>query len=60
MKPIPLVAGRITSQILGLHLERDGTSLRLYNPATGTRLPTREESLALTNQQLALTTSSSP
>ncbi len=54
-EPIPLVAGRIPSEILGLHLERDGTSLRLYNPATGTRLLTREEALALTNQQLALT-----
>ncbi len=55
-QPIPLVHGRIPSKILGLHLERDGTALRLYNPATAVRLPTREEALAASNQQLALTT----
>ncbi len=54
-QPIPLVHGRIPSQILGLHLERDGTALRLYNPATAARLLTREEALAASNQQLALT-----
>jgi len=27
--------GRLPSQLLGLHLERDGSSLRLWNPATG-------------------------
>ncbi len=55
-QPIPLVHGRIPSKILGLHLERDGRALRLYNPATAVRLPTREEALAASNQQLALTT----
>jgi len=54
-QPIPLVHGRIPSKILGLHLERDGTALRLYNPATAARLLTREEALAASNQQLALT-----
>ncbi len=54
-EPIPMVAGRLPSEILGLHLERDGTSLRLYNPATATRLPTRQEALAASNQQLAVT-----
>ncbi len=54
-QPIPLVHGRIPSKILGLHLERDETALRLYNPATAARLPTREEALAASNQQLALT-----
>ena len=38
------VEGRLPSEVLGLHLERDGTSLRLFNPATGERLPTRLES----------------
>lgn len=32
-----------SSQLLGLHLERDGSSLRLWNPATGARLPTMDE-----------------
>jgi Uma2 family endonuclease len=37
------VAGRLPSQVLGLHLERDGKQLRLVDPATGRRLPTRLE-----------------
>jgi len=41
--PIPPVAGRLPSQVLGLHLERDGEELRLFNPATATWLPTRKE-----------------
>jgi len=53
-QPIPVVHGRLPSQILGLDLERDGTELRLYNPATAARLPTREEALAASNEQLAL------
>jgi len=36
-------AGRLPSQLLGLHLERDGSSLRLWNPATGERLLTIDE-----------------
>src|SRR5208283_5431620 len=55
-QPIAVAHGRLPSKILGLHLERDGTALRLYNPATALRLPTREEALAASNQQLALTT----
>ena len=39
-KPIEPVAGRIPSLALGLHLERRGTELRLYDPATGCCLPT--------------------
>jgi Uma2 family endonuclease len=31
------VAGRLPSQTLGLHLERDGQQLRLFDPATGPR-----------------------
>jgi len=37
------VAGRLPSQVLGLHLERDGEHLRFYNPLTGQRVPTRTE-----------------
>jgi Uma2 family endonuclease len=37
------VAGRYTSKVLGLELERDGTQLRLRDPATGERLPTPAE-----------------
>jgi Uma2 family endonuclease len=41
--PIEPVAGRLPSQILGLHLERDGKELRLFDPATGSRLLKRDE-----------------
>jgi Uma2 family endonuclease len=41
--PIEPIAGRLPSQVLGLHLERDGERLRLFDPATGERLPTRLE-----------------
>jgi Uma2 family endonuclease len=41
--PIEPVAGRLPSEVTRLHLERDGTMLRLYDPATGRRLPTLEE-----------------
>jgi Uma2 family endonuclease len=37
------VAGRLPSQLLGLHLERQGSYLRLYDPATGQILPTPQE-----------------
>ena len=40
---IGTVARRLPSEVLGLHLERDGTQLRLYDPATGQRLPTTLE-----------------
>jgi hypothetical protein len=43
--PIESVEGRLPSVVLGLHLERDGTELRPYDPATGRRLPTRQEAL---------------
>jgi Uma2 family endonuclease len=38
------VEGRLPSEVLGLHLERDGTKLRLFNPVTREWLPTLEES----------------
>jgi len=41
--PIEIVEGRLPSEVLGLHLERDGEWLRFYNPATGLWLPTPEE-----------------
>jgi Uma2 family endonuclease len=37
------IDGRLPSQVLGLHLERDGEKLRLFDPATGRRLPTPRE-----------------
>jgi Uma2 family endonuclease len=42
-RPIRAVEGRLPSQVLGLHLERDGELLRLFDPATGRRLPTPQE-----------------
>ncbi len=41
--PIPLLNGRLPSKVLGLHLERDGFVLRLYDPMTGQWLATPEE-----------------
>jgi hypothetical protein len=41
--PIPEAAGRLPSKVLGLHLERDGEWLRLYDPATGQWLLTSPE-----------------
>jgi Uma2 family endonuclease len=39
-QPIRPVAGRLPSQVLALHLERNGRELRLYNPKTERCLPT--------------------
>ncbi len=44
--PIEPVDGRLPSLMIGLHLEARGTTLRLFNPATGRRLPTRLEQIA--------------
>jgi hypothetical protein len=41
--PIEPVQGRLPSEVAGLHLERDGQNLRLFNTATGLYLPTIEE-----------------
>jgi Uma2 family endonuclease len=41
--PIGAIAGRLPSEVLGLHLERGGHYLRLYNPETGLWLPMAEE-----------------
>jgi hypothetical protein len=37
------MAGRLPSEVLGLHLERHGDRLRFYDPATGRWLPTPDE-----------------
>jgi Uma2 family endonuclease len=44
-KPIAMHAGRLPSEVLGLHLERDELDLRLFDPATGLRVPTGAEIL---------------
>ncbi len=41
--PVKPLAGRLPSQVLGLHLEREGQKLRLFDPATGKRLLTPRE-----------------
>jgi Uma2 family endonuclease len=45
-KPMAFVDGRLPSKVLGLHLERDGEQLRLWNPADGKHLPTPSERAA--------------
>ena len=40
------VAGRLPSEVTGLHLERDGEMLRLYDPTTAQWLLTPEEAAA--------------
>jgi hypothetical protein len=42
-EPIVLVDGRMPSKELGLHLEQDGGTLRLYNPETQAWLLTPDE-----------------
>jgi Uma2 family endonuclease len=41
--PIRLVDGRFPSRVVGLHLERSGSELRLWDPSTGQRLVTPDE-----------------
>ena len=43
--PIQAVKGRLPSQVLGLHLERDGQELRLVDPVTSLRLLKQSERL---------------
>src|SRR5439155_8814108 len=53
--PIEPVTDRLPSEVLGLHLERERTMLRLYDPATAQWLPTLEEArdqLATENERL--------
>jgi hypothetical protein len=49
--PIEPIAGRLPSGVLGLHLERDGEQLRLFNPASGQRLLTRLEARAAADRR---------
>lgn len=49
--PIPEVEGRLESRVLGLFLERQGTLLRLYNPATGAWVQTDKEAVAEARQE---------
>ena len=37
------VAGRLPSEVVGLHLEKDGNQLRLWDPVAGRRVPTPAE-----------------
>jgi Uma2 family endonuclease len=45
--PIEPIAGRLPSEVLGLHLERDGYSLRLHDPVQNRRLLTPREALRI-------------
>ena len=49
--PIGPIAGRLPSGVLGLHLERDGEQLRLFDPASGQRLLTRFEGRAAADRR---------
>ena len=51
--PIEPVDGRLPSAALGLHLERDGTDLRLFDPSTGRRLPIPSEESARAESESA-------
>jgi Uma2 family endonuclease len=51
--PIEPIAGRLPSQVLGLHLERDGTRLRLFDPATREYLLTRLEAREIADRRAA-------
>ncbi len=42
-RPIESIEGRLPSEIMGLHLERNGTNLRLYDPTIGQWMPTPSE-----------------
>jgi len=50
--PIEPVEGRLPSEVLGLHLEREGVFMRLHDPATGQKLLTSWESLSVTEAAL--------
>lgn len=50
---MPLVSGRLASEVLGLHFEREGQQLRLFDPATGRRLRTPPEERAFAAEMAA-------
>ncbi|HMF11185.1 MAG TPA: Uma2 family endonuclease [Gemmataceae bacterium] len=45
-QPVRPLQGRLPSKILGLHLERNGSDLRLYDPEAKQWLPTPQERIA--------------
>jgi Uma2 family endonuclease len=51
-RPIDPVEGRFPSEVLGLHLERDGSLLRLYDPVRRQRLLTSPEARELAEAEL--------
>jgi Uma2 family endonuclease len=51
-RPIRRLHGRLPSRVLGLHLQGAGDNLRLFDPQTGNYLPTPQELLAQTQQNL--------
>ncbi len=53
--PIEPVDGRLPSEVIGLHLERVGSTLRLRNPETGLLIPTSEEVAAEAEARLQQT-----
>jgi Uma2 family endonuclease len=54
-EPIEPVDGRLPSEVTGLHLERVGVWLRLYDPATGLLVPTKDEELDQAEDQVRRT-----
>ena len=50
-QPIRFKAGRLPSRLLGVHLERSGHTLRLWEPTTGQWLPTPDEVIETERQR---------
>lgn len=51
-QPIRPIQGRVPSKILGLHLERRGSDVRLYDPTAQQWLPTPQERIAQGEDEL--------
>ncbi len=49
--PISSINGRLPSMVTGLHLAREGQSLRMYDPVTGQRLLTPREARQAAEQR---------
>ncbi len=50
--PIDRVEGRLPSEILGLHFERDGVELRLFDPVARQKLLTRAERIQVDSDRM--------